>query len=158
MIESTKTAAETQEACAEFFREVLAHESNSILILRGEPGAGKTTFCRGFASAMEISDNINSPTFNLHNRYEGRKGILHHYDLYRLSAGAELEELGFLDEWSRGEHLPTVHAIEWGEKALPALDPNLPVYMVDLAVDERDDSQRMLRFYRRNGDQFLPLH
>lgn len=136
--------------CAELF-ERIRHNPITILLFIGEPGAGKTTFCRGFAQAMGISDTINSPTFNLHNRYPGKHGTLHHYDLYRLGSLAELESLGFAEEWSQRENEPTIHAIEWGLRALPLLPGDIPVLSVHLHVDERDDNKRLIEIHTMSG-------
>jgi tRNA threonylcarbamoyladenosine biosynthesis protein TsaE len=152
------SALQMEEACCAFFAQFLESLPVSVVLLRGEPGAGKTTFCRGFMRAMSIRENINSPTFNLHNRYEGSRGVLHHYDLYRLQKVAELEELGFLEDWHRVDHAPTVHAIEWGDRALPHIGPGVPVFLVEISIDEKDDSLRHIQFYRRQGEQLLSLH
>lgn len=144
----------TMQVCSEMF-ETIRHNPISVLLLIGDPGAGKTTFCRGFRAAMEIADIINSPTFNLHNRYPGKRGTLHHYDLYRLGSPEELEALGFAEEWSAVDTEPTVHAIEWGLRALPFLPAGIPIYSVELRADERDDNKRLIEIYTRSG-QIVP--
>jgi len=152
----TLNPLETSDASARFFETTLRHNPISILILQGEPGSGKTTFCRGFANAMGIKDNINSPTFNLQNRYPGDKGTLRHFDLYRIADVREVLDLGFVEDWATGEDLPTVHAIEWGERALPLFPPGIPVYLVSIHLDEMDDSKRHLAFLMKQGERFLP--
>ncbi|MCE9596461.1 MAG: tRNA (adenosine(37)-N6)-threonylcarbamoyltransferase complex ATPase subunit type 1 TsaE [Spirochaetia bacterium] len=144
----------SMQVCADLFEQI-RHNPISILLLLGEPGAGKTTFCRGFGKVMQIEETINSPTFNLHNRYQGKRGTLHHYDLYRLTNSDELDSLGFAEEWSQGDANTTVHAIEWGERALPFLPPDIPVYTVRMSVDERDDNRRRIEIYTRS-EQIVP--
>lgn len=67
------------------------------LELLGDVGAGKTTFTKGLGEGLEITDDVQSPSFTLSREYEARDGLrLVHYDFYRLhDAGVmayELEE------------------------------------------------------------------
>ncbi len=61
---------------------------------------------------------VSSPSFVLINEYPGRIP-LYHLDLYRLSKGRDLEDLG-LEEYVYGHG---VTAIEWAEKATPLMPP-----------------------------------
>ena len=47
-------------------------EKNDVLILTGELGAGKTTFTKGLAKGLQISQMIKSPTYTIVREYEGR--------------------------------------------------------------------------------------
>ena len=38
---------------------------NMVICLEGDLGSGKTVFAKAFARALEITDNITSPTFNM---------------------------------------------------------------------------------------------
>lgn len=62
------------------------------VLLHGEPGAGKTTFARGFIRAVcgDGSLEVPSPTFLLAHEYGVRYGgyRVYHVDLWRLSADA----------------------------------------------------------------------
>jgi tRNA threonylcarbamoyladenosine biosynthesis protein TsaE len=83
-----------------------------VVLLRGELGAGKTTFVRGLARGVGADpDEVNSPTFVLLTSYRGRL-TLHHADLYRLRGDGDEEEVGL-------EELPGpsgVLAVEWPER------------------------------------------
>ena len=64
-------------------------EKNSIkpivVELTGDVGAGKTTFVRGFAEGLGITEPITSPSFTISKSYAipGGKTLVH-YDFYRL--------------------------------------------------------------------------
>jgi tRNA threonylcarbamoyladenosine biosynthesis protein TsaE len=95
-------------------------EPGSIVALSGELGSGKTRFVKGLASGLGVAKNchVSSPSFVLINEYPGRIP-LYHLDLYRLSRGKDLEEMG-LDEYLFGEGVTT---IEWAEKATSIMPP-----------------------------------
>jgi len=92
----------------------------SLVALSGELGSGKTQFIKGLASGLGVdrSYHVSSPSFVLVNEYPGRIP-LYHLDLYRLSEGKDLEEIG-LEEYFYGNG---VTAIEWAEKAALLLPP-----------------------------------
>ena len=85
----------------------------TIIALRGDLGAGKTTFSKGLISKLTGVDpeHIQSPTFIYLNQYESPKGLLCHFDLYRLTSANSFEEMGFLDYLDR-DH---ICLIEWPE-------------------------------------------
>jgi tRNA threonylcarbamoyladenosine biosynthesis protein TsaE len=93
----------------------------AVLNLRGELGAGKTTFARGFARALGVTGLVRSPTYTLLELYPADALTLVHLDLYRVRSNAELDSLGLRD-WAAPGHL---WLIEWPERAaggLPAPD------------------------------------
>ena len=54
-------------------------------LLRGELGAGKTTWARGFVQGLGGDpEQVASPTYAVLHRYETPKGRVFHLDLYRL--------------------------------------------------------------------------
>ncbi|WP_457551396.1 tRNA (adenosine(37)-N6)-threonylcarbamoyltransferase complex ATPase subunit type 1 TsaE [Desulfobacula sp.] len=69
------------------------------IALKGELGAGKTTFVQGFAKGLGVSEKyyITSPTYNIINEYPAGPLTLCHLDLYRLESFEELETIGFED-------------------------------------------------------------
>lgn len=79
------TSPEELEAVGKRFGEML--ESQGVVLLEGELGAGKTLFVRGMAAGLGADpDEVSSPTFSLVNRYEGGRLPLVHLDLYRLES------------------------------------------------------------------------
>ena len=67
-----------------------------VILLNGDLGAGKTTFTKGLAKALEVDDVVTSPTFTFMKEYLGRLP-LYHFDMYRVSDEEELYELGLND-------------------------------------------------------------
>jgi tRNA threonylcarbamoyladenosine biosynthesis protein TsaE len=112
---STKSAEET-EAVA--FKLAACLPPDQVLALHGDLGAGKTTFVRGLARALGITEPVTSPTFNLYTLYEGERKLLH-LDAYRLESGADLDAL-MLEDFLTS---PWCLAVEWPERikdAIPA--------------------------------------
>lgn len=103
-----------------------AAKVGDVFALSGDLGAGKTTFARGFVRALanDAGLDVPSPTFTLVQSYAGRIPA-HHYDLYRLPDGSDLDELGFDEAIADG-----VALVEWPERALDAL----PAARIDIVL------------------------
>ncbi|HEY4255345.1 MAG TPA: tRNA (adenosine(37)-N6)-threonylcarbamoyltransferase complex ATPase subunit type 1 TsaE [Chlamydiales bacterium] len=96
-----------------FFGEQFASrvQMGSVIALRGELGAGKTTFVQGFLQGLKIQDTAQSPTFNYLNIYEGSCPI-YHFDLYRLNSEKDFIHFGFEEFLSPNG----MTLIEWPER------------------------------------------
>lgn len=95
-----------------------------VVFLRGELGAGKTTFARALLRALGVGERVKSPTYSLLERYTVNGRDAFHLDLYRIADAGELEWLG-LDELDARE---TLVLVEWPERGLGALPaPDLEV-------------------------------
>ena len=70
-----------------------------VVLIRGELGSGKTTFVRGAARALGVTDPITSPTFSIGHRYTAAQTTVSHLDLYRLADGLQAEDPGLLDDY-----------------------------------------------------------
>jgi tRNA threonylcarbamoyladenosine biosynthesis protein TsaE len=86
-------------------------KENSVILLKGDLGAGKTTFAQFFIYAIcKNKDAVTSPTFNLVHQYKSANFELWHFDLFRLKNAEEAYELGLEDALKYG-----IVLIEWPE-------------------------------------------
>lgn len=103
-------------------RLALVVRAGDMVALRGDLGAGKTSFARFLIRALmgnagtTPEQEIPSPTFALLQDYDTPRFPVAHFDLYRLRDDSELEEIGFRDATRRALAL-----IEWPERAETAL-------------------------------------
>lgn len=108
-----------------------------VILMRGDLGAGKTTFTQGLAKGLEIKQTVNSPTFTILKIYYGRLP-LYHIDAYRLEGASS--DLGFEEYIEDGDG---ICVIEW------------PMYVQDLVPEEyleiellhQGEDQRVMNVY-----------
>jgi tRNA threonylcarbamoyl adenosine modification protein YjeE len=84
-------------------------------LLRGELGAGKTTWTRGFVSGLGGDpEQVASPTYAVLHRYETPQGRVFHLDLYRLGEAGGWS-LGLEDTVTDADYL----VVEWAGRSGP---------------------------------------
>ena len=100
------------------FASKFAHQINlnDIILLKGELGAGKTTFSRFFIqeifkkNSLKKPTTIKSPTFSILINYNLKKFELNHYDFYRIKNKKEINELDVIENINNN-----ITLIEWPE-------------------------------------------
>jgi len=93
----------------------------SIVLLKGPIGAGKTSFVQGVAKGLSISEDITSPTFALSHHYNSGKIPLIHLDLYRLESSIMAKEFYIAEEEEANQN-NAILIIEWPELIQPIID------------------------------------
>jgi tRNA threonylcarbamoyladenosine biosynthesis protein TsaE len=126
------------QAAGEDFGHLL--QAGDIILLTGRLGAGKTTFTKGLARALGVTERVTSPTFTMvreHACYNDQ-GIttLHHGDMYRIESAGEVADLAL------GELVEEngVAVVEWGELAAEVFGPRA----ISLHFEVHEDESRTL--------------
>ena len=104
---------------------------NMVICLRGDLGSGKTVFTKGFAQAMEISEEVTSPTFNIIKEYLSGDMPLFHMDVYRLDGN--VYELGIEEYFTK----KGVTIIEWADM----IPDYLPEKRLDIKIRNSEDDE-----------------
>lgn len=126
----TKNEKET-ELFGEKFASSL--KPGTVVALYGGLGAGKTAFVRGMARGLGLDCRVTSPTFTVVNEYAGERELFH-FDMYRLTSGDELFDIGWDDYLSRGG----ICAVEWSENVEEAFDGSETLVRIEkLSASER---------------------
>ncbi|HLU22721.1 tRNA (adenosine(37)-N6)-threonylcarbamoyltransferase complex ATPase subunit type 1 TsaE [Lederbergia graminis] len=120
-------------------------QQGDVLLLEGDLGAGKTTFTKGIAVGLDITRNVNSPTFTIIKEYEGRLP-LYHMDVYRVEDSSE--DLG-IDEYFYGNG---VTVVEWAH----LIKEQLPDEYLEIRLYHEGDDQRKL-VLEPHGDRYEVL-
>ncbi|HEX7084082.1 MAG TPA: tRNA (adenosine(37)-N6)-threonylcarbamoyltransferase complex ATPase subunit type 1 TsaE [Gaiellaceae bacterium] len=137
----TASTAETETIAGRLVRHLRAGD---VVAVSGELGAGKTTFVRGAARALGVTEPVASPTFTIGHRYDADPPVAH-LDLYRLD-GLDPSEWGDLEPYFDG----TIAFVEWPERA----GAWLPAARVTVTLSHVDERHRRITI---TGDDDLGL-
>ena len=115
----------------------------AFIALRGDLGAGKTTFVKAVAAAAGIDPTeVVSPTFGLLHEHVGKTASILHADMYRLLDADALFEIGWHDALSRADWA----FVEWPERIVAAL----PADRLDVSITIESLSGRIFTFASRS--------
>lgn len=119
-------------------------KSGDIICLFGEFGSGKTALTKGIAKGLGIKESdVISPSFVLLRRHCGRRFLLNHFDLYRLSGVQDILCLGY-QEFLYSE---AVSVIEWADR----LGDFLPAECLKIELTVKSEKERLIRFFAKGA-------
>lgn len=109
---------------------------NMVICLMGDLGTGKTVFTKGFAQALEVAEEVTSPTFNIIKEYTSGEMPLYHMDVYRLDG--KVEDLGIEEYFNK----KGITIIEWADM----IPDYLPEKRLDIRIksSEEDEDKRII--------------
>ena len=94
---------------------------NMVICLEGDLGSGKTVFTKGFAHALEITEDVTSPTFNIIKEYQTGEMPLYH--------------IGIEEYYKKGG----ITIIEWAD----TITDYLPDKRLDIKIKVIDEEKRI---------------
>ena len=122
----TKSEAETSQLAQTLCKKIGA---GSIVLFRGEMGAGKTAFVRGALKAYDNHAFVSSPTFALVNDYGGAPHI-YHFDMYRVTDENDLYSTGFFEYADEDSIL----FIEWSENIREYIEAYYAPRIIEISI------------------------
>ena len=102
-------------------------EPGDIVTLIGDLGTGKTTLTKYIAKGLGVTETIDSPTFNIVKEHKSGRLPLFHFDVYRLSSGDELLDIG-ADEYF---YAAGVCIIEWADIGADVIPEKAKVILIE---------------------------
>jgi tRNA threonylcarbamoyladenosine biosynthesis protein TsaE len=123
---------------------------DAFITLRGDLGAGKTTFVRHLLRELGITGRIKSPTYAVVEPHEAPDGLMiFHFDFYRFSDPREWEDAGLRDLFAG----PGLKLAEWPENAAGFL----PQADLAVSIEAMTDDTRSVTLHAttRRGRQVL---
>ena len=142
-----KNIAWPDETATKAFARALAKRpalGRALIELRGDLGAGKTTFTRHLLKSLGVPGRIKSPTYAVVETYtvadsgldtqDNLELVISHFDFYRFNDPSEWEEAGFRDMFAS----PGLKLVEWPDKA----GKHLPQPDLVIAIEMLADATR----------------
>ncbi len=141
-----KNTSETISFGKDFVKNL---KPKSIILLKGQIGAGKTSFVKGIGQGLCIKETITSPTFALSHHYQSGSMHLIHMDLYRIENSLSARAL-FIEEEEELETNNGLLIIEWPELIEPILEQ---YWKIEINYDYNDG--RNLKIYEPRLSKYL---
>lgn len=129
----SSSESETMDFASQFASTV---KPGDVICLKGDLGAGKTHFVKGFAGAFGVKpDQVSSPTFTIIQEYTGIVPV-YHFDFYRLKSPNEALEIG-TEEYFYGDG---VCIVEWPDK----IGTLLPSHSIFVSLTHKGGNKRLI--------------
>lgn len=90
-----------------------------VVALKGDLGAGKTTFVQGFIKSILPRAKVKSPTFLLIKHYSRRGKDIYHIDCYRVRGPGDLKSLEIKEMLANPKNIVLIEWAERIQKILP---------------------------------------
>lgn len=131
----SKNENETRKIAKQFASTL---KNGTIVLLKGDLGAGKTAFVKGVVECFGgNSSEVTSPTFTIVNEYKLNEKIIFHFDLYRIESVDELYNIG-IEEYFYSN---AICFVEWPERAPELFDDSvIVVEILKKGIEEREIS------------------
>ncbi len=108
----------------------------SVVVFRGEMGAGKTTLIRAIMAQLGSEDTISSPTFAIVNHYSTAEDEpVYHFDFYRINRIEEAYDFGYEEYFYSGD----LCLVEWPEK----IEQLLPDDVMTVRITAPSEEERI---------------
>lgn len=123
----SRSAKETSRLAERILKKTLSRRG-LIIALKGDLGAGKTTFVKSFLKAAGIKKQVTSPTFLIFRPYklnDKKHNFIYHVDAYRLKSVKEAALLGLKGIVNDPKNIVL---IEWPEK-IKSLLPKKTIWL-----------------------------
>jgi tRNA threonylcarbamoyladenosine biosynthesis protein TsaE len=152
ILETRELRWPNEAACARFAAQLSQHAAlrDAHIELRGELGAGKTTFVRHLLRELGVQGRIKSPTYAVLESYSLPGLQISHFDFYRFADPREWEDAGFREVYAQ----PGLKLAEWPDRAAPLLPPS--DLSLTLRVVDEDCRELTLRALTPRGQALMP--
>ncbi|MES2651161.1 MAG: tRNA (adenosine(37)-N6)-threonylcarbamoyltransferase complex ATPase subunit type 1 TsaE [Bacteroidota bacterium] len=110
-----------------------------FFVFEGEMAAGKTTLIKAFCETLGVKDVVSSPTFSIVNEYDAPKGLVYHFDFYRLKTVQEAYDIGYEDYFYSDEYC----LVEWPSK----VEELLPEKYIKVVIEITGETERRFSFF-----------
>jgi tRNA threonylcarbamoyladenosine biosynthesis protein TsaE len=152
ILETRKLSWADEAQCAASAKALAARPGvrGACIELRGNLGAGKTTFARHLLGALGVTGRVKSPTYAIMEPYALNGFDAWHFDFFRFNDPQEFEDAGFREVFAS----PGLKLVEWPDKAaglLPEAD-----LIVTIGFDANDHRDVSFAAQSALGSSLLP--
>jgi len=124
---------------------IQAAGEEKVWIFKGEMGAGKTTLIKSLAKALQVEDQVSSPSFGIVNEYQtSPNGLIFHFDFYRLDDPMEALDIGIEEYFYSGNYC----WLEWAENIASFLPERF--FLIELTI-ESETGRLLTLHHHQNG-------
>ncbi|AJC94053.1 tRNA (adenosine(37)-N6)-threonylcarbamoyltransferase complex ATPase subunit type 1 TsaE [Campylobacter volucris] len=113
--------------------------NNGVILLQGDLASGKTTLAQYLGKFLNISKEINSPTFSIMQSYPLKKGMFYHYDIYQEGFEGLLKN-GLIENFFEDG----IHLVEWGDEKLKKYLDKYEIFNIILKIIPYEDKRKYI--------------